>query len=451
MSRPTTGPDWATDAAYTHGPVAGQPNKSQPSSGESAEGFIPAQPIPADYLNFKINEIGRWLHYLDSAVGALVFGNGRDGDFTFNGSTTPSWATRSGSVYTLTRDVFAHNWTFGAGTSLKTAGYRVFGAGKLDTTACTPGSIITNNGSVATNGGAGAGGAGGNGAPSGTLGGGANGSVGGKSAPGTAGGSVINALGGTPGGAGGNGSLTAGGAGGTATLPTAVLGGASAISAATVGHVIGSGNLTLAVGGAGGGGGGGAVSGGGGGGGGGGGVVSVFFRELALAGASDIRAAGGNGGSGFASVGTGGGGGGAGGAVFLVYVTKNVTAFTAAGCCPGGFGGVSGGGGAGVDGATGNLYEFQIGESDFGAPEAASQRGVASFASSGSGAGFDYFDVSLAPSMPNTSYEIELSVGMNDDTSGAPVVSYRLKTTGGFRIRPNAKFDGEVSWKATPA
>jgi hypothetical protein len=79
------------------------------------------------------------------------------------------------------------------------------------------------------------------------------------------------------------------------------------------------------------------------------------------------------------------------------------------------------------------------------------QRGIAAFATGGSGAGFDYVDVALSPSMPNTSYEVPTGVEMSDDVSGGPVVRITLKTTAGFRIRTNSQFSGGVSWVAKPA
>ena len=92
-----------------------------------------------------------------------VFGNGSDGAVTLDGSTTyAGFSSLAGSVYTLTRDVYATSFTINSGVTLKPVGYRIFVQGTL-----------TNNGTIAANGNNGsaagtAGGATGNG----TLGGG---------------------------------------------------------------------------------------------------------------------------------------------------------------------------------------------------------------------------------------------------------------------------------------
>ena len=55
------------------------------------------------------------------------FGDGSDGAVNLNGSNTYPFATKSGSAYTLTRDVFATTFTVPLGSTLHANGFRVFG------------------------------------------------------------------------------------------------------------------------------------------------------------------------------------------------------------------------------------------------------------------------------------------------------------------------------------
>lgn len=475
MSRPTVVPDWATDAAYTHGPVIGQPNKAQPSSGEKAEGFIPTDPLFVDYLNFMLNNHAAWINFLDGAMGAGFFGLGTDGDLVFDGSATVLGMAPSSGIYTLTRHIHANNVTFTGNARLKEGGkYFLWARGAVDTTGSSivGGGIIyadgndgvEGNNTLGGNGGAGVGG----GAFAGSTDGGAGGNAAGAPTNGSAGSNITDSMGGA-GGAGGAAQATTGGAAGTVTAP-ATPEGMPATFPLLIGFILGvsgsfgtaTGLLTALRGGAGGGGGGGSggsALGAGGGGGGGGGVGGVFARALKLKTASDIRCKGGNGAQGHSGgVKCGGGGGGGGGGLcyigYLSASTLDATTFSASVNAPGGTGGaVTPGqsGVAGTDGSVGTLRLLDFGAGGSVSIAAAQQSGVAVFASGGSGSGFDYVDIVLSPAMATTSYEITLSVGVNDDVSGAPQVSYRLKTTAGFRIRTNSQFDGEVSWIAKPA
>src|SRR4051794_17774339 len=58
----------------------------------------------------------------------LFFGNGVDGSVTLDGTVAaPSGISKSGTVYTLTRDFFADSLTLtGATTQLKLGGFRLF-------------------------------------------------------------------------------------------------------------------------------------------------------------------------------------------------------------------------------------------------------------------------------------------------------------------------------------
>lgn len=264
------------------------------------------------------------------------FGPGTDGAVAFDGTNTFSFASKSGSHYTLTRDVYATNMTFTNSAYLTTAGYRIYCTGTLSTSATAlAGSVIINPGADSTSSSGGAGGA------SGSLGGG--GAGGNNGANGT---SVTSSYGG----AGGDGDAHAR-TGGTVTAPTAVGGSVYLYSPPMLGYIIGnvSGTLTpqLIKGGGGGGGGVTFFAGGGG----GGGVIAIAANVLDLAHAGDIVAAGG---AGYNSTEDGGGGGG--GVVILVYSEKNAVTFSAATNCPGG----GNGGGAGFAGSNGNIYEVVI-------------------------------------------------------------------------------------------
>jgi hypothetical protein len=308
------------------------------------------------------------------------FGDGADGDYSTDGTTAaPSWATKSGSVYTPTRDVYLHNLTLSGTAQIGRSGYKIHISGTLDITAAAAGALNAD------------GVAGGNGATAGTAGAAATaitgvtvgvgvpagaGGAGGTAAGTTGSNSTLNGIGnGGSGGASGAGGSGSGGAGGngrsqsplatvvTVRRPTADLRGASLLQGG--------------VGGAGGGGGGGdSTSGGGGGGGGGGGsVLMIFARTINRGGstaAGAIRSNGAVGGAGGAATagnrgGGGGGGGGAGGWVWIVYryltgstATNAIKADGAAGGAGGaGFGtGVGGSGGGGGNGGSISLVNL---------------------------------------------------------------------------------------------
>lgn len=61
------------------------------------------------------------------------FGDGSDGDVVLNGSTDyASFSSRSGSIYTLTRDCYFDNLTINGGVTLRPAGWRIFVRNKID-------------------------------------------------------------------------------------------------------------------------------------------------------------------------------------------------------------------------------------------------------------------------------------------------------------------------------
>jgi len=76
--------------------------------------------------------------------------------------------------------------------------------------------------------------------------------------------------------------------------------------------------------------------------------------------------------------------------------------------------------------------------------------GLVAFAAVGSGAGVDYVDVAISPTMTDTSYKILLTAELTDSDDPAPTISARNKSTTGFRIRTDSHFGGNVSWAVLP-
>lgn len=289
---------------------------------------------------------------------SITYGSGQDGDFTFDGVATPSYASRSGTVYTLTRDVFVRDWHIPSGSTVQTAGYHVFGSGVL---TIDDGGLLINDGKNASGGTAGAGSA------LGTLGIGTAGGAGHANAVGSAGTNQSNtlydasALNECAGGHGGAGGANAGGAGGT-YAGSAANGGANFLTPMLTGFLFtqtSGGNQAQAgiIGGGAGGGGGGSDNAGvtGGGGGGGGGVLHCCFATIINNGIIGAR-----GGNGAAASGSGGnGGGGAGGGGGIVLSLARVRSDTGTYDVSGGVGGAGfGTGAAGANGAVGHVNAF---------------------------------------------------------------------------------------------
>lgn len=309
------------------------------------------------------------------AISFGLMGDGSDGTFVFDGSTT--FVDRrgvshvpSGGVYTQTNDVFCNGCTINVGVTVNPNGFRFYDRGTLTLngkvarngnnasgvtggTASTVTAVSYFNGSSGTQGGAGGNGGAGGGAACGAGGvtsdsvnasgtglncensGGAAGS------PGAVGGKCHGGGGGN----GGNGTACAGGTVGLFSLQNSNF---RMFNDALSGRYNRSGGTTRSyMGGSGGGGGRGASTptAYGGGGGGGGGVVHVYAAKIV--GTGSVEAKGGTGANGEATNNTGGGGGGGGGiAVVLV----------GAGPCPtidvtGGAGGA--GNGTGANGGAG--------------------------------------------------------------------------------------------------
>lgn len=274
-----------------------------------------------------------------------VFGDGSDGSADLDGTNTVDWASKVGSVYTMSRDAFLEDLIVRDGVSLEPNGFRLYGTGLL---------AVEATGEIVCNGDAGADGGAGCSNATGTLKGGASGGAAGDAGTTTGPATGNGATGGvTTGGesAGGQGGAGAqataggvglGGVGGTASFSTQY-GNFRSAPTVTTGAVYaqtGSG-LKFLQGGGGGAGGGIALAAGGtdlshvaGRGGGGGGVMVIVFHTIENEGT--ISANGGDGedtpavfGSG--NVAKGGGGGGGGGAVLGVCRTYTGNAPTATG------------------------------------------------------------------------------------------------------------------------
>jgi hypothetical protein len=265
-----------------------------------------------------------------------IFGDGSDGTATLDGTATVSWASKSGSTYTMTRDALLVNLTINNTVILKSAGYFLYGTGTLTVNS---GGTLERNGTDAS----------GTGLVAGSF-------CGGSGAGGLgqgAGGSPTEAIG-AAGGDGGDGDSGSGGPGGNPTVPAANDGTWRTLVAAL--------SYTYRQsteqwkGGAGGGGGG--DSGAGGGsvrGGVGGGVLGVSFATIVNNGT--ISAKGGNGANGIGDNG-GGGGGGGGGAAFIIYRSYTGNAVSVAG----GSGGTGTGTGTnGEPGSTGTVWSWEVG------------------------------------------------------------------------------------------
>lgn len=258
-----------------------------------------------------------------------LFGDSSDSTQVLDGTVTPAWATKSGSIYTMTRDANLTSLTINSGVTLKPVGYRIFCRG-----------TVTNNGTISNAGNNATSATGASSTGSGSNAGGRAGGNGGTTT-GTA--ASVNGSGGASGTAGGTGSSGVGGIGAAATAlytqwwknpVTALMGFVGSFAA----------GLVLA-GGQGGGGGGGDGTNSGGGGGGGAGPIIIF--AFAVINNGTITSAGGNGFT--PTTGNCGGGGAGGGGLILIYTLSAWTAGTTsvAGGTPGS------GVGSGTAGTTG--------------------------------------------------------------------------------------------------
>ena len=75
-------------------------------------------------------------------LAALYFSSGQNGDAVLDGVASVAWASKSGSTYTATRDIFVHDLTIAAGVVLDLGGFALTGSGQLDLTSATAGAIV---------------------------------------------------------------------------------------------------------------------------------------------------------------------------------------------------------------------------------------------------------------------------------------------------------------------
>ena len=267
------------------------------------------------------------------------YGDGSDGEGTFNGSATPAGTTKNGSTYTLTRDVYYSTAALTSGAIVITNGFRFFARVSLNIAS---GCVIHNDGGVDSTP---------QGAPAGTLGGGKGGGGAFTEGGGQAGFGGATGLGGTGGASGtipGQGQIAAN----SVAPPTLAMGTVRNLIQALTGRSVDM--TTLFYGGGGGSGGSSQLATTGGYGGGGGGIVGIYTSALTNNGT--IRSQGGPGGNASGPFAGAGGGGGGGGAVILVYSTKSGSGTVSV---AGGAGGTqANNGGAGVAGSAGEIYEL---------------------------------------------------------------------------------------------
>jgi len=352
-TRPSLFPRWAETAGGTP-----DSNIAEPTSDKKDVGWQDSEQPPSGILNWLLWLIYKWLAYFDATNGGGLFGDGADGAATFDGSATPAGASKSGSDYTLTRDVAYTNATFSANCTLNTAGFRMSVSGTLD---CSAANVV-----IFCDGGAGgsgvSGGAAGARSATGILGSDTNNAGTAGTGGGASTGRTLTAALGGAGGAGGTGTSTTPAGSSTATAPTATQGGLHNAVSLLLGMLFGVSAVAPVQGGAGGTGGtgsGGGTTGGGGGG--GGGCLWLHAYIVRFAASTVVRAKGGNGGLG--QVSAGGGGGGGGGFVCLRYRSQypGSTAPSACVSVAGGTGGQgNNGGGGGMDGSNGATGNYIV-------------------------------------------------------------------------------------------
>ncbi len=280
----------------------------------------------------------------------LAYGSGLDGALSFSvGGATQAGATRSGTIYTLARDIHASSISIADTITVSTVGYRIFctgtttfnGSGNismlaLDAAVGTPGGVVPIVAAIY-----------------GTSGLGGNGGT----TVGSAGATVSNCCG-VQGGAGGNGTSGSGAVAGAITLPAQAAGGAQAaqlypncVSGALMGTSVAT--MWRVSTGGGGGGGDGTVGGGGGGGGGALAVCSRNFVGIATTG-TQINCKGGMGGT--PAAGNRGSGGGGGGGILTIITSTVALPSGVTHSVAGGLPGVKTGTGTnGIQGSTGIL------------------------------------------------------------------------------------------------
>lgn len=263
------------------------------------------------------------------------YGNGSDGDVTFDGTSTILGIVPVASIYSMTRDIYLNNATINADVAIKTSNFRVFAKTSL-----------VNDGTISCDGNDAVNGIGGSALLRGTF--GSGGGQGGNStfSTGNDGASINPGLGGS-GGTGGTSSYPSGYSGITVAPPDSD-GGTDVLNAYPFCIACVTTSWVQIGGGAGGGGGGGNESNAGGGGGSGAGNVGIFAKNIS--GDGTISASGGDGAS--AAVSDSGGGGGGGGGVIVIGSDNDPEGTSLSFIVGGGSGGT--GMGTGHNGSTGS-------------------------------------------------------------------------------------------------
>lgn len=299
---------------------------------DASPGYISSKLIGKQGVNMVSNSN---LEIYGPFIPSSMLGDGSDGSATLDGSSSVSWATRSGSIYTMTRDALCTNLTINSGVTLRVNNYLPYANGTLtndgtieskgnDASGASAGATYTNSGSWHSSGGAGGGGAIN-----------ANGVIGAGSGGASIGGG---------GGSGGNAGSFIGGSGNTSALVTSAHSSYRNVSF-LINRKLSNGYNWASLNGSGGGGGGAGNTANGTGGGGGSGVGLCAVACNTLINNGVIQSVGGKGADGVATSGgsAGGGGGGSAGPVFVfanrVQVTGTIQSI-------GGSGGAGAGGGS---------------------------------------------------------------------------------------------------------
>jgi hypothetical protein len=150
MTRPTTGPGWATDANFNDPGEDwdGTPTRVTPSSGERAAGQLPGVGVPAQIMNYLWGNHGEWISYLDGIInGKTIFDDHFPGGiigtgiWTLTNAPTIANDTAAGASGAAVLD--------GASTQALIAGFLAISTGdfhlefRMRTTGVTSGSALT--------------------------------------------------------------------------------------------------------------------------------------------------------------------------------------------------------------------------------------------------------------------------------------------------------------------
>lgn len=72
------------------------------------------------------NSSNKYVTEQGAVEATATFGDGSDGAVTLDGTNTYAFLSKSGSVYTMTRDIYCTNLTINSGSTLEPAGFRIF-------------------------------------------------------------------------------------------------------------------------------------------------------------------------------------------------------------------------------------------------------------------------------------------------------------------------------------